>query len=156
MTPVIDWDSGSPDVLDWTGISVAVYKRDTPITVQIQSGFKYFLIKWQRNNDAYIYNSYITPATEISSMNAFNGGGQGFSLLANYSGAGGYKPTSHSLIQIMTADKEGTTRRGARLSIDQETGTLSDDIPTSAELITVMNTNHFTNNVIRLILIVRM
>ena len=45
MTPVIDWDSGSPDVLDWTGISVAVYKRNTPITVQIQSGFKYFLIK---------------------------------------------------------------------------------------------------------------
>ena len=32
MTPVIDWDSASPDVLDWTGISVAVYKRDTPIT----------------------------------------------------------------------------------------------------------------------------
>ena len=47
-------------------------------------------------NVANIYNSYITPATETTSMNALNGGGQGFSLLADYSGTGGYKPTSQS------------------------------------------------------------
>ncbi len=32
------------------------------------------------------------------------------------------------------------------ISLDTETTTLSADIPTSAELITNMNTNHFTNN----------
>ena len=58
MLPVIDWDSGSPNFLDWTGVSVVVYKRDTPITVEIQSGLKYFLVKWKRNNDVNIYNSY--------------------------------------------------------------------------------------------------
>ncbi len=44
----------------------------------------------------------------------------------------------------MTTQTEGTARRGARLSIDN--GVLSADIPTSAELITNMNTNHFENN----------
>jgi len=144
MTPVIDWDSDSSSVLDWTGISVAVYPRNTPVTMQIQAGFKYFFVKWQRNNDANLYDSYITPATEASGMNIAYGGGQGFKISGDYSGSGGYKPTSSSLPPLMTTDTEGTARRGSRLSIDN--GVLSADIPTSADLITNMNTMHFTNN----------
>jgi hypothetical protein len=146
MTPVIDWDSDSPNVLDWTGVSVAVRPRQTPITMQIQAGFKYFLVKWQRNNDANLYNSYITPATEASGMNIAYGGGQGFKISGDYSGTGGYKPLAGSSPPFMTADTAGTARRGQRLSIDEQTGTLSADIPTSADLITSMNTSHFTNN----------
>jgi hypothetical protein len=144
MTTLVEWFSDSPNVIDYTSGSAITYPRNTPVMIQIQANFKYFLIKWQRNNDANIFNSYITPATEVSNMNIAYGGGQGFALLGNYSGSGGYKPQSSSLPPLMTADTEGTARRGSRLSIDN--GVLSADIPTSADLITNMNTTHFTNN----------
>ena len=144
MNRLVEWFSDSPNVIDYTSGTAITYPRNTPVMIQIQANFKYFLIKWQRNDDTNIFDSYITPATEASGMNIEFGGGQGFKILGDYSGSGGYKPMSSSLPPLMTADTEGTARRGSRLSIDN--GVLSADIPTSADLITNMNTAHFTNN----------
>jgi len=144
MTSVFDWDSDLTTVVDWTSGYPVSYPRNTPVMMQIETGFKYFFVKWQRNNDPITFDSYITPATESSGMNIAYGGGQGFKISGDYSGSGGYKPQSSSLPPLMTTDTEGTARRGSRLSIDN--GVLSADIPTSTDLITNMNTTHFTNN----------
>jgi len=143
MTSVFDWDSDLTTVVDWTSGYPVSYPRNTPVTMQIEAGFKYFFVKWQRNNQPITFDSYITPATELSGMNIAYGGGQGFKISGDYSGSGGYKPISSSMPPLMTADTEGTARRGSRLSIDN--GVLSADIPTGIELITGMNTAHFEN-----------
>ena len=114
------------------------------MTLTMEAGFRYFLIKWWYNVDA---NYHITPTSEDSQMNSANYGGQGFKMITTYSGATNYVPQTASTVPVMTATSHGVALRGARLSLDTETATLSADIPTSAELITVMNTNHFTNNV---------
>jgi hypothetical protein len=144
MTSVFDWDSDLSTVEDWTSGYPVSYPRNTPVTMQIQTGFKYFFVKWQRNNEPITFDSYITPATESSGMNISYGGGQGFKILGDYSGSGGYKPISSSLPPLMTADTEGTARRGARLTIDN--GVLSADAPTTTEIYDKLNTSHFVNN----------
>ena len=144
MTSIFDWDSDLTTVVDWTSGSPVSYPRNTPVTMQLETGFKYFFVKWQRNNDPITFNSYITPATESSGMNIAYGGGQGFKISGDYSGSGGYKPISSMLPPLMTADTEGTARRGSRLTIDN--GVLSADVPISSDLITVMKSEHFINN----------
>ena len=144
MTSIFDWDSDLTTVVDWTSGSPVSYPRQTPVTMQLETGFKYFFVKWQRNNQVITFDSYITPATEASGMNIANGGGQGFKMSGDYSGSGGYKPISSMLPPLMTTDTEGTARRGSRLSIDN--GVLSADVPISSDLITVMKAEHFINN----------
>ena len=144
MTSIFDWDSDLTTVVDWTSGSPVSYPRNTPVTMQLETGYKYFFVKWQRNNDPITFNSYITPATESSGMNIAYGGGQGFKISGDYSGSGGYKPISSMLPPLMTADTEGTARRGSRLTIDN--GVLSADVPISSDLITVMKSEHFINN----------
>jgi hypothetical protein len=46
----------------------------------------------------------------------------------------------------MTDKSAGVAKRGLRLSVDETTGTLNADIPTTTELLSKMNTNHFVNN----------
>jgi len=144
MTSIFDWDSDLTTVVDWTSGSPVSYPRNTPVTMQLETGFKYFFVKWQRNNDPITFNSYITPATESSGMNIAYGGGQGFKISGDYSGSGGYKPISSMLPPLMTTDTEGTARRGSRLTIDN--GVLSADVPISSDLITIMKPEHFINN----------
>jgi hypothetical protein len=144
MTSIFDWDSDLTTVVDWTSGSPVSYPRNTPVTMQLETGYKYFFVKWQRNNDPITFNSYITPATEASGMNIAYGGGQGFKISGDYSGSGGYKPISSSMPPLMTTDTEGTARRGSRLTIDN--GVLSADIPLSSDLITIMKPEHFINN----------
>jgi hypothetical protein len=112
------------------------------MSLTLEAGFRYFLIKWWYNIDA---NYYITPASEDSQMNAANYGGQGFKMITTYLGATNYIPQTPSTVPVMTETSHGIAARGARLSLDPETATLSADIPTSAELITNMNTLHFDN-----------
>ena len=144
MTSIFDWDSDLTTVVDWTSGYPVSYPRNTPVTMQLETGYKYFFVKWQRNNDPITFNSYITPATESSGMNIAYGGGQGFKISGDYSGSGGYKPISSMLPPLMTTDTEGTARRGSRLTIDN--GVLSADVPISSDLITVMKPEHFINN----------
>jgi hypothetical protein len=110
------------------------------MSLTIEAGFRYFLIKWWYNVDA---NYYITPASEESQMNSANYGGQGFKMISTYLGATNYIPQTPSTVPVMTATSHGVALRGARLSLDTETATLSADIPTTTELLSKMNTNHF-------------
>jgi hypothetical protein len=53
------------------------------MSLTIEAGFRYFLIKWWYNVDA---NHYITPVSEDSQMNNANYGGQSFKMISTYLG----------------------------------------------------------------------
>ena len=143
MTKIFEWLSETQLVVDYTQ-NQATFPFQTTMSLTLEAGFRYFLIKWWYNVDE---NYYITPASEDSQMNAANYGGQGFKMITTYLGATNYIPQTPSTVPVMSDTSHGIAKRGARLSLDTETATLSADIPTSAELITNMNTSHFTNNV---------
>jgi hypothetical protein len=56
---LFDWDSDLSTVEDWTSGYPVSYPRNTPVTMRIEANFKYFFVKWQRNNAAITFDSYI-------------------------------------------------------------------------------------------------
>jgi hypothetical protein len=143
MTKIFEWNSSNINITDHTQ-SQAVYPWETPMTLTIETGFKYFIIKWLYNVDA---NYYVTPATEANNMNIVNNGGQGFKMISGYTGTTNYTPSAPILQQTMTDKSAGVAKRGLRLSVDETTGTLNADIPTATEILSKMNTNHFNIDV---------
>jgi hypothetical protein len=156
---IFEWDGGSDFpffkgefgfVKDWTQSGLQL-KRSTAMTAQIEAGFKYYLIKWQRvpGNGAY-YGQYYTVGNQDSESSdtyfaSLYLGGQGFKFISGYSSTGYAPAGSASYIpQIMTPNTKGIASRGARMSVTDD-GILSADIPLSSDLLTNMNTLHFDN-----------
>ena len=142
MTKIYEWKSETNQLINHSQ-GGAIYPWASTISLTLETGFKYFLVKWWYNVDA---NYHIAPANEENQMNATNYGGQGFKMITAYSGTLNYIPQTPTPLPVMTTTTHGVALRGARLSLNTETATLSADIPTSADLITNMNTSHFTNN----------
>ena len=142
MTKIYEWKSETNQLINHSQ-GGAIYPWASTISLTLEAGFKYFLVKWWYNVDA---NYYIAPANEENQMNATNYGGQGFKMITAYSGTLNYIPQTPTPLPVMTTTTHGVALRGARLSLNTETATLSADIPTSADLITNMNLSHFTNN----------
>jgi hypothetical protein len=141
MTKIFEWSSSNVNITDYT--QNTVYPWGTPMTLTIETGFKYFIIKWLFN---IINNYYITPATEASLMNIAYNGGQGFKMISGYTGSTNYTPSAPILQETMTDKSAGVAKRGLRLSVDETTGTLNADIPTATEIYGKLNTSHFVNN----------
>ncbi len=141
MTKIFEWNSSNINITDYTQ-SQAVYPWGTSMTLTIETGFNYFIIKWKFN---ITNNYYITPATETSLMNIAYNGGQGFKMISGYTGTTNYTPSAPILQQTMTDKSAGVAKRGLRLSVDETTGTLNADIPTVTELLSRMNATYFTN-----------
>jgi hypothetical protein len=141
MTKIFEWRSATETVIDYTK-SEASFPWGTTMTLTMEAGFRYFIIKYQWNvNDNY----YVTPASEDSQMNITNNGGQGFKMITSYLGTSSYIPQTPSVVEVMSETKAGVAFRGTRMSISDD-GALSADIPTTTELLTSMNASHFTNN----------
>ena len=141
MTKIFEWRSQTDTVIDYTK-SETSFPGGTTMTLTMEAGFRYFIIRWIWNvNDNY----YITPASEDSQMNITNNGGQGFKMITSYLGTSSYIPQTPSVVEVMSETKAGVAFRGTRMSISDD-GALSADIPTATDLITSMNTNHFENN----------
>ena len=145
MTKIFEWRSETNQLIDYTQAQ-AVFPWATTMRLTMEAGFRYFIIKWWHNVDA---NYHITPASEDSQMNVANYGGQGFKMITTYAGSAHYVPQTPSAVPVMTSTSHGVAGKGARLTLDTETATLSADIPTSADLITNMKAEHFVNNVTR-------
>jgi hypothetical protein len=109
---IYEWNSSNINITDYAQ-SQAVYPWETPMTLTIETGFKYFIIKCQFN----ITNYYITPETETNLMNIAYNGGQGFEMISGYTGTTNYIPSAPILQQTMTDKAAGVAKRGLRLSV---------------------------------------
>ena len=82
------------------------------MSLTLESGFRYFLIKWWYNTDTH---HYITPVSEDGQMNVTNYGGQGFKMITTYSGTMNYVPQTPQTAPVMTSTTHGVTLRCSML-----------------------------------------
>ena len=151
-----EWRSGDgldgrPDAYIYKPGEIQVYPFTTPISFIIETGFNYYLFKLYNEVDTAGGTIIIRASGYGDDFNDFNrafGAGQTFKL---QTGSGfintEYIPTAYIAADISVASdrRVGVVKPRARVSVDAS-GNLDADIPTSAELITNMNTTHFTNN----------
>ncbi len=154
---IYEWRSGdglngTPEPYIYKPGEIQVHTFTTPISVVIETGFNYYLFKTYNEVDYDQYGTVFINATgygdDFDDFNRAFGAGQTFKL---QTGTGflntEYSPTAYMAADISVASdrRVGLIKPRARVSVDAS-GNLDADIPTSTELITNMNTTHFTNN----------
>jgi hypothetical protein len=154
---IYEWRSGDgldgrPDAYIYKPGEIQVHTFTTPVSVVIETGFNYYLFKTYNEVDYDQYGTIFINASgygdDFDDFNRAFGAGQTFKLQA---GTGflntEYIPTAYIAADISVASdrRVGVVKPRARVSVDAS-GNLDADIPTSTDLITNMNTTHFTNN----------
>jgi hypothetical protein len=143
--------NGTPEAYIYKPGEVPVFPFTTPITFIIETGFNYYLFKLYNEVDTAGGNVFIRASGYGDDFNDFNrafGAGQTFKLQTGTNfNPDDYMPKFYvpPKLEIGSIAQVGGVKPRRGLEINAETGDL-DAVPLSSDLITNMNTTHFTNN----------
>ena len=154
FTQVFEWESrgfsGVPQVVDYRvqdGSTFPRYNFTKLMTFVVEAGYAYYLMRLWRDPTNGLYNEVALADDFDDYLRAF-GAGQTFRLESGYNQAGiDYIPRTYTPpgLSVGTSQELGGVKPRRGMAIDASTGYL-DAIPLSSDLITNMNTSHFTNN----------
>ena len=154
FTQVFEWESrgfsGVPQVVDYRvqdGSTFPRYNFTKLMTFVVEAGYAYYLMRLWRDPTNGLYNEVALADDFDDYLRAF-GAGQTFRLESGYNQAGiDYIPRTYTPpgLSVGSSQELGGVKPRRGMAIDASTGYL-DAIPLSSDLITNMNTSHFTNN----------
>ena len=154
FTQVFEWESrgfsGVPQVVDYRvqdGSTFPRYNFTKLMTFVVEAGYAYYLMRIWRDPTNGLYNEVALADDFDDYLRAF-GAGQTFRLESGYNQAGiDYIPRTYTPpgLSVGSSQELGGVKPRRGMAIDASTGYL-DAIPISSDLITNMNTSHFTNN----------
>ena len=154
FTQVFEWESrgfsGVPQVVDYRvqdGSTFPRYNFTKLMTFVVEAGYAYYLMRLWRDPTNGLYNEVALADDFDDYLRAF-GAGQTFRLESGYNQAGiDYIPRTYTPpgLSVGSSQELGGVKPRRGMAIDASTGYL-DSIPLSSDLITNMNTSHFTNN----------